>query len=278
VRITPRALQRVSSPRRQRRSLAMASKANCRNRNEQLPLPRPPPSPPRRRAAADAGKDRGRSRHRGTSQDATAPPAGGVDPGAAQAGAGRSPPRDLGGPPARVALLRVARTGRRWRLGCRRLLPALARSRAEEVPERSNGAGLEIRLGPYRPMPKRHEKPSIVELSGDRRAPPPSRSIILSRAKSSGANLGATPRRHDRRRRRSLIGNFFFHRSEWRFRRPEVYAAKAGCKFVKILDWVAKRKEICTLVNVVKLLAWVKAALENQPRPRLLRRHNLACD
>jgi hypothetical protein len=40
-----------------------------------------------------------------TSQDATAPSASGIDPGAGQAGAGRSPP-DLVGLP-------VARTGRR---------------------------------------------------------------------------------------------------------------------------------------------------------------------
>jgi hypothetical protein len=45
----------VASARLQRRSLAMASKANCRNRNEQLALSRPTPPPARRCAAADPG-------------------------------------------------------------------------------------------------------------------------------------------------------------------------------------------------------------------------------
>src|SRR5215831_5392709 len=67
ARITPRVLQRVSSPRRQRRSLATALESQTvGNRNGSLALPRPARPPPRHRAAADAGEDRKRVARRAT--------------------------------------------------------------------------------------------------------------------------------------------------------------------------------------------------------------------
>ena len=75
ARITPRVLQRVSSPRRRRRTLAWPRKPNCRNRHEE-PLSRQTARSTRRRVAAHAGGDRGQNRDGSPHRESAAPTEG----------------------------------------------------------------------------------------------------------------------------------------------------------------------------------------------------------
>src|SRR5215470_16161024 len=68
ARITPRVLQRVSSPPAPTPLVGMASKANCRNRDEEQPLSRPTLHPLGRLVVFHARGNRGKDCHRGTSR------------------------------------------------------------------------------------------------------------------------------------------------------------------------------------------------------------------